>query len=123
MSSLPFAQTRRQYARKIVNIFLITVAAVFNIGSVLDFVLLNVVVMSTCKVKSRLWRPMNEMMSKMWVMHLTLLVQSTLFAYLYTRFFAEKQEHLQMLVDRIGKLDRIRENQDKGCTRPMTARS
>lgn len=91
MSSLPFAQTRPQYARKIVIIFLIAVAAIFIIGSLLDFVLLNVIVMSTCEETSSLWRPMNEMMSKMWVMHLTLLVQPTLFVYFYTRFFAEKQ--------------------------------
>ncbi len=69
---------------------LIAVAAVFILWEVLDFILHNQILMSTYEETASLWRPMEEMMSKMWIMHMVVLVSAAVFVYIYVRFFAEK---------------------------------
>ena len=69
---------------------LIAVAAVFILWEVLDFILHQHILMSTYEATASLWRPMEEMMSKMWIMHLVVLVSATVFVYIYVRFFSEK---------------------------------
>ena len=70
---------------------LIAVAAIFVLWTILDFILHNQILMSTYEATPSLWRPMEEMMGKMWIMHLTVLVSALVFVYIYARFFAEKQ--------------------------------
>jgi len=70
---------------------LIAAAAIFVLWTILDFILDNQILMSTYEATPSLWRPMEEMMDKMWIMHLTVLVSALVFVYIYSRFFAEKQ--------------------------------
>ena len=70
---------------------LIAVAAIFVLWTILDYILHNHILMSTYEATPSLWRPMEEMMGKMWIMHLTVLVSALVFVYIYARFFAEKQ--------------------------------
>ena len=69
---------------------LIAVAAVFILWEVLDFILHQQILMSTYEETASLWRPMEEMMSKMWIMHMVVLISAAVFVYIYVRFFAEK---------------------------------
>jgi hypothetical protein len=67
---------------------LISVIAVFVAWSMLDFVIHGVILNSAYAATANLWRPMNEM--KMNVMHMTVLITSFSFAWIYGRMISNK---------------------------------
>jgi hypothetical protein len=67
---------------------LFSIAAVFVVWSILDFVIHGLILQSTYEATARLWRPMTEM--KMWLIYVAVLVNAVAFVCIYAGFFAEK---------------------------------
>ena len=67
---------------------ILSVIAVFVAWSVLDFVIHGVILKSAYEATAQLWRPRNEM--KMNVMHVSVLIASFAFVWIYARFIGNK---------------------------------
>jgi len=65
--------------------FALSCVAVYVVYQVLGFLIHQIWLSPTYMALSEVWRPMPEMMSKMWIMWLTSALWTVLFCYIYTR--------------------------------------
>jgi hypothetical protein len=64
--------------------------AVFLLGQVLSFLINGVILAPAYHATQSVWRPEAELMSKMWIFHVTGLLSSVLFTYLFVKVYQRK---------------------------------
>jgi hypothetical protein len=70
--------------------FVLACVAVYVVYQVLGFLIHQVFLGETYAALSSVWRPEEDMMSKMWIMWITSAVWAVLFCYIFTRGYEKK---------------------------------
>ena len=66
------------------------ILTVFIVWSVLDFIIHGVILKASYEATADLWRPMDEMKTKMWIMYVAGLISAASFVSIYAIFVAKR---------------------------------